>query len=232
MKEDYKIIYEFKFSNCSIKLFENVLDKDTLLLKSRKDPDVPAWALLDYHQCSICPLDKASSPYCPIAANLSGIARAFRDVPPDEKVAVSVTVRERAYFKVASMQEGLSPLLGIIMATSGCPVMEPLKPMARFHLPFASLDETVFRMVSMFLVAQFIRAQSGKKPKWDLAVLTEIYDSVKKVNKDFGKRMTSAARSDANVHALVNLNVFAVMVPKTAESMLKEIAPYFSSYLV
>ncbi len=106
--------------------------------------------------------------------------------------------------------------------------MEPLKPMVRYHLPFASLDETVFRMTSMFLMAQFLRSQSGKKPEWKLDGLAKIYAEVKKLNKDFGKRMITAARNDANVHALVNLNVFAVMVPMKAENMMKEIAPYFS----
>ena len=127
--------------------------------------------------------------------------------------------------------KGLSPLLGIIMTTSGCPVMEPLKPMVRFHLPFASLDETAFRMVALYLVAQLLCDHAGKKPEWRLEGLADIYAEVKKVNKDFGHRMIAAARSDANVHALVNLNVFAVMVPTAAEKMLKEITPYFSAYL-
>ena len=37
------------------------------------------------------------------------------------------------------------------MALSGCPVLEQLKPMARFHLPFASVEETIYRAASMYL---------------------------------------------------------------------------------
>jgi hypothetical protein len=109
--------------------------------------------------------------------------------------------------------------------------MEPLKPMVRYHLPFASLDETVFRMMSMFLMAQFLRSRTGKKSEWTLDGLSRIYEEVKKLNKDFGFRMRAAAKSDANIHALVKLNVFAVMMPIEAEKMLKEITPSFSSYL-
>jgi hypothetical protein len=109
--------------------------------------------------------------------------------------------------------------------------MEPLKPMVRYHLPFASLDETAYRTVAMFLVAQLIREQAGKNPKWGIEGLAKIYAEVKILNKDFSQRMIEAARSDANVHALVNLNVFALMVPMAAEKMLKEMAPYFSAYL-
>jgi hypothetical protein len=118
-----------------------------------------------------------------------------------------------------------------MMTTSGCPIMEPLKPMVRYHLPFAALDETVFRMVSMYLMGQFIRSQSGKKPEWNLEGLSRIYGEVKNLNRDFGQRMRAAARSDAHIHALVKLNVFAVMLPIEAEKLLKEIAPSFSWYL-
>ncbi len=231
MQENLKIVYEYKFANGTSKTFECILDKNTLALTTGRSQNPPEWARLECDQCANCPLDKKSSPYCPIAANLSGIAQEFRSVQSTDKVAVSVHTKDRAYFKVVPIQEGLSPLLGIIMATSGCPVMDPLKPMTRFHLPFATLDETVYRMISMYLMAQYIRVRAGKQPEWQLEGLGDIYEEVKKVNRDFGKRMKTAARSDANVHALVNLNVFAVMFPLVAEEMLKEITPYFSSYM-
>jgi hypothetical protein len=231
MMDQFRISYDFKFNTGTEKKFDLLFEKESLTLVAQKATDRPEWSLLEFHQCSNCPLTRTLVPYCPVAVNLSGIAQEFRTVTANDKVAVTVTVKERGYFKITSIQEGLSPLLGIIMATSGCPIMEPLKPMVRYHLPFASLDETAFRMISMFLVAQYIRGQSGKKPEWQLDGLTRIYAEVKKLNKDFAQRMIAAAKNDANVHALVNLNVFAVMVPMVAENMLKEITPYFSSYL-
>lgn len=226
-----KIAYDFAFHNGAAKKFEIALDKENLSLITGQRPDPPEWALLEYQQCANCPLDNVIHTYCPVAANLSGIAQEFREVTSNDKVDVTVTVKERVYFKTTSIQEGLSPLLGIIMTTSGCPIMDPLKPMVRYHLPFASLDETVYRMVSLFLVAQLIREHAGKEPEWGIQGLAKIYGEVKKLNKEFGQRMIAAARSDANVHALVNLNVFAVMVPLAAEKMLAEMTPCFSSYL-
>ncbi len=231
MKEHIKIRYDFKFSDGSTRKFDTLLDKDTLSLISQPGLDLPEWVGLEYKQCANCTLDRTLHPNCPVAVNLSGLAQEFNDITADDKVQVTVTVKERIYAKVTTMREGLSPLLGIIMTTSGCPTMEPLKPMVRFHLPFASLEETVFRMTSLFLVAQLIRDQAGKKPEWRLDGLYEIYEEVKKVNKDFSQRMIAAARRDANVDALVNLNVFAVMFPLVADKMLKEITPYFSAYL-
>jgi hypothetical protein len=231
MADTIKIIYEFKLDSGLEKKFTIQLDWETLAFIREQKDTPPEWAHLEFQQCSNCPLNVTLTRYCPIAANLSGIAQAFKDVTGPDKAVTTVVVKERGYFKSGSIQEGLSPLLGIIMTTSGCPIMEPLKPMVRYHLPFASLDETVFRMISMYLTAQFIRSKAGKKPEWSLDGIAKIYEEVKKLNKDFGLRMRTAAKSDANIHALVKLNVFAVMVPVEAEKTLKAITPYFSSYL-
>ena len=231
MADPLKITYDFKFANGAEKKIEIALDKETLSLITEEKTTRPVWARLEYHQCGNCPLDKATHPFCPIALNLADIAQEFREITASDRAAVTVLSKERTYYKVVPIQEGLSPLLGIIMTTTGCPVMDPLKPMVRFHLPFASLEETAFRMISMFFVAQYVRSQAGKEPSWHIDGLSSIYAEVKALNKDFGQRMIAAARNDTNVHALVNLNVFAVMVPLVAETMLKEISPYFSYYL-
>ncbi len=231
MPDRLKITYEFRLNSGIEKKIDIFLNKETLALIRERTDTPPDWARLEFKQCSNCPLNTTLIRYCPIAANLSGIVREFSDFTGPDKATVLVHVKERAYLKTCSLLEGLSPLLGIIMTTSGCPIMEPLKPMVRYHLPFASLDETVFRMISMFLVAQFIRSRSGKKPEWTLEGLSRIYAEVKKLNKDFSLRMRAAAKSDANIHALVKLNVFAVMVPIEAEKTLKEITASYSSYL-
>jgi hypothetical protein len=109
--------------------------------------------------------------------------------------------------------------------------MEQLKPMVRFHLPFASLDETIFRGVTMFLTAQYFRHQDGKNPSWSLDGLGAIYSEVGQVNRDFASRMRAAAKKDANVNALVNLDVFASMMTLAAEDTLSRLKPYFSALL-
>ncbi len=105
------------------------------------------------------------------------------------------------------------------------------KPMVRFHLPFASLDETVFRMVSMHLLVQYYRNQEGQKTEWRLDGLTRVYAEVGLVNRDFAIRLRDAAKKDANINALVNLDCFAAMAPLVAEDTLQAIKPYFSAYL-
>lgn len=231
MAQYFKIVFAYKFSDGPVMKIDLLLDERTLALIPEERPGLPDWALLGYHRCAICPLDERKHQYCPVAANFSGISEKFTTFTSHDRVSVVVLVEERTYQKDTTVQMGLSPLLGIIMATSGCPIMDQLRPMVRFHLPFASLDETIFRMVSMHLVAQYLRKEEGKSADWSLKGLTRIYEQVAAVNRDFADRLLGAARNDVNVNALVNLDAFALMVPLAADRMLKKISPSFSALL-
>jgi hypothetical protein len=229
---DYlKIIYAFNFRNGPIKEFAIVLNRETLRLITENVPTPPVWAELNYNKCSVCTLDESLNRHCPIALNLVTINEAFKESYSYEDVSVSVITEERRYSKDTSLQEGLSALLGIIMVTSGCPVMEYLKPMVRFHLPFATLIETVFRMSSMYFMAQFFLGLKGKAFDLSLEGLKKIYTGVSQVNRDFSQRLTDAASKDAHINALVNLDCFATIIPLQAEETLKEIESYFAVYL-
>lgn len=231
MNNQLRIIYVYRFEDGTAHRFDLFLDHDTLALTLEKPAVLPDWTLLARSRCAICPLEERSHRYCPVAAQFSGVVEKFSSFVSHDKVRVACFVEERTYTKDTTVQMGLSPLLGIIMTTSGCPVMEQLKPMVRFHLPFASLEETIFRMVSMHLVAQYLRKQAGKSAEWSLDGLVRIYAEVGQVNNDFADRLLLAARNDVNVNALVNLDAFAKMVPLAADSMLRKISPYFSALL-
>lgn len=231
MMSNFKITYIYRFEDGVTIRFDLDFNPETLEILPEKHGDLPEWTLLGYCQCAICPLDRRTHARCPVAANFSGIVEKFKNFMSHDRVNVACIVEERTYTKATTVQMGVSSLLGIIMTTSGCPVMEQLKPMVRFHLPFASLEETIFRMVSMHLVAQYLRHQAGKSSNWSLDGLTRIYAQVGDVNKDFAERMVGAARNDVNVNALVNLDAFAKMVPLAADKLLKRITPYFSALL-
>ncbi len=230
MSNPIVIEYGFKFKYGGTKTFTINLDRETLAIHVDRKPNPPVWALLNHKKCENCPLDERNHPYCPVALNFVEIAEQFRDMVSHEGVFVTVTTEDRSYAKDTTIQQGLSPLIGIIMTTSGCPILEHLKPMVRFHLPFASLDETVFRMVSMYLLVQYYRKQDGQKVDGGLDGLTKVYAEVGIVNRDFANRLRDAAKKDANINALVNLDCFATMVPLVADDTLKAIKPYFSAY--
>jgi hypothetical protein len=232
MEETFEIRYSFKFQNQQQLDFPMVLNKETLFLQGSAAGEPPFWADLGFNRCSVCSLDPDRIKQCPVAVNLDHIVEEFKNFYAYETAQVVVTTRERTYSKTVTVQEGLSALIGIIMVTSGCPVMERLKPMVRFHLPFAALEESAYRMISMYLFAQLYRYRRGMTTDWDLQGLEKLYEAVGEVNESFAKRLLAAAEKDANVNALVNLDCLAKMLPFTVEDLLTEMEGYFSAGLL
>ena len=61
--------------------------------------------------------------------------------------------------------------------------------MVRFHLPFATREETMYRVVAMYLMAQYFRQRNGLEPDWEMADLVHMYEDVTVVNKSFVDRL-------------------------------------------
>lgn len=116
------------------------------------------------------------------------------------------------------------------MATSACPHMAHFRPMARFHLPLASKDETVYRATSMYLLAQYFAYRDGKQPDLDLSGLAEIYANLEVVNRAMAERLRGASEEDAAVNAVVILDVLAKTLPFAILDKLAGMRQLFSSY--
>lgn len=223
--------YRFNFADGESVSFTVALDPASLTAIAHPTEELPDWALLTQNRCDSCTLDPVQNRYCPVARNLAGIVSEFKDCFSYQDVHVTVVTAERKYAQATTLQQGLSALIGLVMATSGCPVLDYLKPMARFHLPFASVEETEYRMVSMYLVAQYYLHAEGKPADLDLAGLKEICSNVSKLNAAFAIRFREAAKNDANINALVNLDCFAKSIPYTVRDRLKEYRCFFAPYL-
>ena len=141
--------------------------------------------------------------------------------------------QERKYLKKVPLQTGLSSLLGIYMVTTGCPILEKLKPMVRYHLPFASMEETTYRSVTMYLLAQFFLYRRGNKPDWNLDNLGEIYNDIQIVNKNVCDKLQEIISRDAAANALLKLDYSALYISlRLNQNILDEIESYFNAYFV
>ncbi len=205
--------YYFIFENGKKATYDITLEAQTLKLIPTEDIQPTEWTKLDFHQCTNCPLNKDDYPDCPLALNLSNVLPRFNDMYSFEKVHVMVETPDRTYSKNTTLQNGLSAMLGIYMVTSDCPVMAPLKPMVRFHLPFACIEETVFRSVSTYLLGQYFKKQNGEEADWELNGLMDNYGEIQQLNRGMAERMRSIVDKDANLNALVVLDVFAKELP-------------------
>ncbi len=223
---DITFNYCFNFPDGTKKRFLLNIDKNNFIVKSNIQRP-PEWTELYKNQCSCCRLDKEKTHYCPIAVNISELITSFKDVISHEACEVSCITAERTYTKNTIVQDGLSSILGVIMATSGCPTMNILKPMARFHLPFATVDESMFRSVSVYLLRQYFIDKKGGKGDFGLAVMQKYYEQIEEVNKGILERISAASKLDADKNAIVILNCMAQILNMEVDDNLNSLQPFF-----
>jgi hypothetical protein len=223
--------YHFTFPDSRERTFELQLDRDTAELSAPTAADPPAWTRLGFHQCSGCPLNAAEVSHCPAALHLSTVTDGFTDLISYDKVRVAVETDERSVAATLSAQQALASLMGLIMASSGCPRTAVFRPMARFHLPFSNESETAYRVAAMYLVAQHFIARDGGKADLTLEDLGRVYSGVHAVNRGMAQRLRAATRQDAIVNAIVLLDVYSSLVPAAIHDILAEIKPAFAALL-
>ena len=231
--ETINIRYLFRLPDKRQEIIALHLDAQTLDLINAFPEEMPYWTDLDFHQCPNCPLKGEDNPYCPVAVHFVKLLETFESLLSHDTVQVDIITSQRVVSKETSAQKGVSSLMGLIMATSGCPHTAFLKPMARFHLPFADSQETVYRATSMYLLAQYFLRKEGKEADMEMNVLKKIYSNVQIVNEAMASRLRAITEEDVALNALVILDVFAQAVPFVVEGSLEEIRylfePYFKS---
>jgi len=216
----YNISYEFVFEDGNTKSFEIKLDPATISVILPEPDLLPEWTRLERNQCVCCPLDVKTHPYCPVAVNIAELVEEFKEAISSDNCTVKCTTPERTYLKKTSIQEGLFSVFGIIMATSNCPIMDFFKPMAKFHLPFSTVDETVFRSTSVYMLRQYFEYRKGRTPDLELKNLDRHYERVQEVNAGIIKRTGDVAKKDADKNALIILNALAQMLSVEIEDGL------------
>lgn len=224
--------YTFSFENGLTKEFNIKINLETLSIILDSDTVFPEWAMYKNFRCPHCPGNKRDEDFCPVAVNLDSIIRFFSNFPSYDKVYLSIETNERTYAKETSLQDGVSSLIGILMPTSGCTIMGRLKPMVRFHLPFSTLEETQYRVMSMYLLAQYFRMRHGKNPDWHMVDLSNMYEDVKILNQNVCKRIADLEAKDTSINAVVVLNNFAEFVTFTLDDQnLEEMESLFASFI-
>ena len=225
------IKYYFTLPEGVREVFNLQFDAQELELVGSIQDVLPPWTKLDFHQCPNCPLTPDTHPHCPLAARLVDIVQRFEGLVSYSEIQVDVMTAERFITQETTVQRGMSSLMGLVMATSGCPHMAFFKPMARFHLPFASAEETVYRATSMYLLAQYFLHKEGHQADLDLKGLREIYNNIEIVNVSVAKRLRTATEADSAINAIILLDIYTKAIPVVIEESLEEIrylfAPFF-----
>jgi hypothetical protein len=191
----------------------------------------PAWTRLDSHKCGHCPLDAETHPQCPLARALVGIVEATADLVSHDPVVAEAIVSERRISVDTTAGDALRSLMGLIIPASGCPHTAHFKPMARFHLPFSTAEETLYRVCSMYTLAQRLRVGAGLEPDDAFEGLTRIYADINSVNTHVAERLLEAAGEDSSRSAVALLDVFAQLIPFQFDQALEQLRGLFGAYL-
>ena len=226
-KETLRIRYGFDLPDGSKKHIDLRFDPKNFRLTNEVPAEPPFWTELKFSQCANCPLNSEEHPHCPSALHMAPAVELLKELVSFDTVGVTVTQAERTVHAETSAQQALSSVLGLIMATSGCPWTDRLRPMARFHLPFASEAETVYRSVCMFLLAREL-AGAGESPGF--AELKDLYENLHVVNRDMSRRLGAATRTDPARNAMALLDSYTTLLPAALESSLQELKPLFEAW--
>lgn len=209
MGDELKFRYKFIFRDGGVKEFVVRLNGATLALKTEKRDSYPEWTKLDFERCANCPLPEEGNEHCPVALGLYDVLDFFKDFLSSADTYLNIEAENRTYLKRTPLSTGVSALIGLVMATAGCPIFDKLKPMVRTHLPFPTLQESMYRFLAMYMLSQYFQAQRGKEPDFKMEGMLKLLDDVRSANKNFCKRLYSVCRKDASLNAIVHLDCFA-----------------------
>lgn len=231
-KEILNYTYTFRLKSGLEKSFVVSVDKSSLSIIYKNNGTFPDWTKLQNFKCSHCELDPQKHEFCPLAINLVDIIQTFQDYNSFDEAEIFVQTENRNYSKTTSVQAGVSSMLGIRMVTSGCPIMGKLKPMIPTHLPFASLEETEMRVLSSYLLAQYVKWKKGGEPDWEMTNLVNIYEDIRILNHNVSKKIADLEKKDVSINSLVVLNNFADYVSFTLdEKMLEDLETIFKEFM-
>lgn len=232
LEDIIKYKYSFSFNDGRSREFNLTLHGEDLVMISEAHEPYPDWTRLEYCQCPNCPLDPAVYPNCPIAVSLIIPVEFFMDSYSYEEVEVTVKSPGRTCARRTSLQEGLSSMIGIYMVTNECPMMDRLKPMVRFHMPFADADETIYRVISTYLLAQYLVHKRGGQADWGLTHLIDAYNDIMVVNRHFVRRLRDVGIKDASLNSVVRLDNFArALMSAISMNVADDMRNQFSAYL-
>lgn len=225
-EEFYTIEYHLALEDGRTISYALEIDKNTLVSRCiTPEEQLPQWTRMHQDSCSQCSL--ANTEYCPIATRLVAPVLLFNDILSHTRATTTVITPERNYVKKSDAQDALRSLFGLIMATSGCPLMQPFKFMARYHLPFSTLEETISRITTTHLMRQMITHPDAKEVVVNLKEIETLYNSIQALNEGIIKRLRKAAQTDSVLNAVVILSAISSLVPIIFKSELEKLKPLF-----
>lgn len=218
---------EYRFILAENRILHIQVDRQRHCQPPQNSQSHAPWTQLEFHQCDHCPLHSSVWHYCPAAFDLEQITSQFGDILSYDRARVEVITPERTYLKECDVQTALRSLIGLVMATSACPILGQFRGLAGSHLPFSTLEETLFRTTGAYLLKQYFVRQNGGEADMDLKGLDAFYQELQLVNRCIKSRLDSEFAKDANLNAIGSLLYISMGVSYSLEDKLEELRETF-----
>lgn len=229
-----KILYRFTMDSGQTEAFFLRFKAESMEAETELPAVLPDWSLLDFCKCGHCPFSSDTVMHCPLVVRLVDVINRLGSLVSYDAMLVEVESPERSISVRTSAQRGVCSMLGLIIPTSGCPYADYFRPMARFHLPFATPEETFYRAASMYMLSQYFTCSEGETVDLAMEGLKKIYRNMEIVNLQLVERLREASRvtskADSSVNAVVILDLFAKSMPFVLEDKLGDYRCLFQSY--
>jgi hypothetical protein len=224
------INYSFLLPNGVKHDFAFKLNTDTFEIETSNDCEYPKWTELTFHQCAHCPLTEER--YCPAAISICNVVLPLDSLLSYETVTCKVETRERTTLTTTSAQEALRSMMMFVVSASACPHTDFAKPIANTHLPFVTLEEYMYRIVSTYLLYQHFRYKDGLVFDQNLDHLPIIVEKFQSIIRSMSDRLNAAyPKGDAGLNALVIFHGFTQFLPIMLEKHLAMLRPSFEPIL-
>lgn len=226
--EEKTVRYQIFFKESEFMFDQTVVVADDKFEHAPPKGDIPEWCNLEYKQCPNCTLSGIWHKHCPLAVRLIPFVN-LPECNSYDEVKVEVTMENKTVIADTSAQEAFSSLLGLVMATSGCPHTSFFKPMAWYHQPFSTPDETMYRVCTTYLFSLFLH-KKGRSINISFDMLKTIYKNIHMINVHIASRIHSYSKTDSAVNAIVLLDLITKDLPIAVDEDLNELKRLFESH--
>lgn len=166
----------------------------------------PAWTRLSHKQCAHCPLRGPER--CPAAVPLVPVVEAIRKERSGAPATTEIRSLDgrRRYRLRGGLSEVFGPLVKLLLTTSGCPILDRLRPAIRLGAPLATPDQLTRAILAGGLLGEFARTGGSTTEPAFKAALRVLIDDADAAVAGLLERVRSLNPKDAVVNALLGLH--------------------------
>lgn len=187
--------YEFKFDPLI-----------TRQLEVFKHNDFPDWTKLDFYKCQVCPFNCDEVKQCPAAADIVCVLERFSHFSSAEKLDIRYIAEDLDIKKNVDAQTALSAIIGSLIFTSACPILNANHFILKYIPPFTTDDQLSYHLLAAALIKNFFRQEKKKHHvPFDLEQFKLDYYFLEDVFRNLLNRVREASSNDANLNAVVRL---------------------------